>query len=186
MALVPFADIDRLPPKARDYWDRLAVKLNIFRMLANADTLMEPALRFGGAILSRQELGADLRELVILLVAALEGGEYEWNQHVPIGLACGCTQAQIDALAARRFDDPAFSAKEKALVAFAAEVIEKVKSSEETLAEAQKHFSPKEIVEIILTCGFYMTMARLTETTRTDIDPAAGTKVTDSLNRRDQ
>jgi alkylhydroperoxidase family enzyme len=183
MALVPFADIDKLPPKAKDYWDRLAAKLNIFRMLANADTMMEPALRFGGAILSKQDLGADLRELVILLVAELEGGEYEWNQHVPIGLKCGCTQAQIDALAARRLDDPAFNAKEKALVAFAAEVIEKVKASEASLAEAQKHFSPKEIVEIILTCGFYMTMARLTETTRTDVDPPAGSVVVDSLRR---
>ena len=86
MALVPFADIDALPPKAKDYWDKLTAKLNIFRMLANADTMMEPALRFGGAILSKQQLGADLRELVILLVAELEGGEYEWNQHVPIGL----------------------------------------------------------------------------------------------------
>lgn len=183
MALVPFADIDALPPKARDYWDKLAAKLNIFRMLANADTMMEPALRFGGAILSKQDLGADLRELVILLVAELEGGEYEWNQHVPIGLRCGCTQAQIDALKARRLDDSAFNAREKALVAFAAEVIEKVKASEESLAEAQKHFSPKEIVEIILTCGFYMTMARLTETTRTDIDPPAGSVVVDSLKR---
>lgn len=185
MALVPFADIDALPPKAKEYWDKLAVKLNIFRMLANADTLMEPALRFGGSILARQQLGADLRELVILLVAELEGGEYEWVQHVPIGLDAGCTQAQIDAINARRLDDPAFSAKEKALLAFAAEVIEKVKSSEETLAEAQKHFSSKEIVEIILTCGFYMTMARLTETTRTDIDsPAGGRVITESLNAR--
>lgn len=48
---------------------------------------------------------------------------------------------------------------------------------------SSKHFSPKEIVEIILTCGFYMTMARLTETTRTDIDPPAGSAVVDSLNR---
>jgi hypothetical protein len=108
MALVPFADIDALPPKAKDYWDKLTAKLNIFRMLANADTMMEPALRFGGAILSKQQLGADLRELVILLVAELEGGEYEWNQHVPIGLRCGNTQAQIDALAVRRFGQRGF------------------------------------------------------------------------------
>jgi len=183
MALIPFADIDNLPPKAAEYWGKLAAKLNIFRMLANADTMMEPALRFGGAILSKQQLGADLRELVILLVAELEGGEYEWVQHVPIGLRCGCTQAQIDALKVRRLDDASFNAKEKALLAFAAEVIEKVKAGEDVTREAIKHFSPKEIVEIILTCGFYMTMARLTETTRTDIDPPAGSAVVDSLQR---
>ena len=59
MALVPFADIDALPPKAKDYWDKLAAKLNIFRMLANADTMMEPALRFGP--LSFPAAGAYLR-----------------------------------------------------------------------------------------------------------------------------
>ena len=183
MPLVPFADIDALPPKARETWDALAAKLNIFRMLANADTLMVPALRLGGAILSKQQLGADLRELVILLAAELEGGEYEWNQHVPIGLACGCTQAQIDAVKARRYDDPAFDAREQALMVFAAQVIEKVRADEDVTRRAMEHFSPKEIVEIILTCGFYMMMARLTETTRTDIDPPAGSVVVDSLRR---
>lgn len=183
MALIPFADIDALPPKAKEYWDGLAVKLNIFRMLANADTLMAPALRFGGAILSKQQLGADLRELVILLAAELEGGEYEWNQHVPIALGCGCTQGQIDAVKARRYDDAAFDAREQALMVFAAQVIEKVRADEDVTRRAAEHFSPKEIVEIILTCGFYMTMARLTETTRTDVDPPAGSIVVDSLKR---
>lgn len=183
MPLVPFADIDALPPKAKETWDGLAAKLNIFRMMANADTLMGPALRFGGAILSKQELGADLRELVILLAAELEGGEYEWNQHVPIGLACGCTQGQIDAVKARRYDDPAFNAREQALMVFSAQVIEKVRADEDVVRRAMEHFSPKEIVEIILTCGFYMTMARLTETTRTDIDPPAGGRIVEALNR---
>ena len=89
-----------------------------------------------------------------------------------------------EALNAAELDVAAVVAKEKALVAFAREVIEDVKASEASLAEAQKHFSPKEIVEIILTCGFYMTMARLTETTRTDIDPPAGGRIVESLNRQ--
>ena len=32
-------------------------------------------------------------------------------------------------------------------------------------------------MEIILTCGFYMTMARLTETTRVDVDAPPGVAV---------
>ena len=46
-----------------------------------------------------------------------------------------------------------------------------------------KFLSAREIVELILTIGFYMTMARVTETTRTDLDPPAGTKVVDALRR---
>jgi hypothetical protein len=43
--------------------------------------------------------------------------------------------------------------------------------------------SPREIVELILAIGFYMTVARLLETTSVDLDPPAGTRVVDSLRR---
>ncbi len=46
-----------------------------------------------------------------------------------------------------------------------------------------RSLSAREIVEIIFAIGFYMMMARLTETTRTDLDPLAGTKVVDALKR---
>jgi alkylhydroperoxidase family enzyme len=182
--LIPYPDFDQLPPKARDYWDnKVNAKLNILRMLANADTLMEPALRYGSSILSKQALAADLRELVILLAAKLEGGEYEWNQHVPIGLDCGCSQAKIDAISAMKLDDGVFSAAESALLAFAAQVTEKVKADEEVVLAAAKHFSPKELVETVLTCGFYMTMARITETFRVEDDVPAGLSVLPSMKR---
>ena len=53
------------------------------------------------------------------------------------------------------------------------------------LIDGLREYTPREIVETILTCGFYMTMARLTETTRTDIDPPAGTRVVDALKRQE-
>lgn len=181
MALIPFADIEALPESAREAFENLPRKLNIFRMWANASSLFKPGLRFGGAILSKQKLGADLRELVILLVARIEGGTYEWVQHVPIALGVGCKQAQIDALEKGALDDAAFSEQEKTLLRFADDVIRNVKASEANVEAAKKFFSPQEIVEIILTCGFYMTMARLTETTRTDIDAPGGMAVVEEL-----
>lgn len=183
MALLPFANTDALPEKAKEAFDRLPRKLNIFRMWANAPECFVSGLRFGGSILVRQKLDAALRELVILLVARLEGGTYEWVQHVPIAEDVGCRKDQIAALEHGRFDDPAFDAREKALLRFAREVIRDVKASEEAVRAMQQHFSPQEIVEAILTCGFYMTMARLTETTRTDIDAPGGMAVLNELGR---
>ena len=177
MPLIPFADTDALPEKAKEAYDRLPRKLNIFRMWANAPDCFVSGMRFGGNILSRQKLNAALRELVILLVARLEGGVYEWVQHVPIGLQAGCTKAQIAALEAGKFEDAAFDAREKTLLQFSREVIRDVKASEASVKAMQAHFSPQEIVEVILTCGFYMTMARMTETTRTDVDPPPGVEI---------
>lgn len=177
MPLIPYADTAALPDDAREAFDALPRKLNIFRMWANAETCFRPGLSFGGAILSKQKLGADLRELIILFVARLEGGIYEWVQHVPIGERAGCTKAQIAALEALRPEDAAFDARAKAMLKLVREVVRDVKASEAAVAAATAHFGPQEIVEIILTAGFYMTMARMTETTRVDIDAPPGVEV---------
>jgi len=183
MPLIPFADTAKLPEKAKEAYDRLPRKLNIFRMWANAPEMFVSGMRFGGNILARQKLNAALRELVILLVARLEGGTYEWVQHVPIAEGVGCRKDQIAALEKGDIDDPAFNEKEKVLLYFSREVIRDVKASEEAVHAMERHFSAQEIVEVILTCGFYMTMARLTETTRTDIDAPGGMAVVNELGR---
>ncbi|MEV6157356.1 carboxymuconolactone decarboxylase family protein [Nonomuraea sp. NPDC052129] len=168
----------------------LPVKLNIFRMLAHAESCVLPQVRLGTAILSSLDLGHRRRELLILLVARIEGGTYEWRQHVPIALGVGVPQAQIDAieqanLADNAFDDEAFDNAERALLAFGKQVIEAVRVEDSVFTEVRRHFSEREIVEAILAIGFYMTMARLTEVTETDLDPASGMTVFDSLQPRD-
>ena len=177
MPLIPYADTAALPDEARQAFDGLPRKLNIFRMWANAATCFRPGLSFGTAILSKQKLAPDLRELIILGVARLEGGIYEWVQHVPIGERAGCTKAQIAALEALRFDDAAFDARAKAMLRLVREVVRDVKASEAAVEAASAQFSPQEIVEIILTAGFYMTMARMTETARVVVDGPNGVVV---------
>jgi alkylhydroperoxidase family enzyme len=183
MPLIPYADIAALPEDVRERFEKLPRKLNIFRMWANAATCFVPGMRFGGAILSKQKLDQALRELIILWVARLEGGTYEWVQHVPIGEAAGCRKDQIKALEDARIDGAEFDAKEKALLQFSREVVRDVRAGEAAVAEMKKHFSAQEIVEAILTCGFYMTMARMTETTRVDVDAPAGSALIDELKR---
>ena len=184
MARLPLIDPERTTGDIRASFDRMPVKLNIFRMMAHAETNMIPAMRFANSILHKQKLSAVNRELLILQVARIEGGEYEWRQHVPIALGVGVTQPQIDAL--ERGDDAAavFSAAECALLAFSREVVENVRVPEAVFAGARKHFSDQEIVESIFTIGCYMMMARLTEATETDLDAAAGMRLFDSGKKR--
>jgi len=155
----------------------MPIKLNIFRMMAHAEANMIPAMRLGNSILHRQKLSAVNRELLILQAAQIEGGAYEWRQHVPIALGVGVTQAQIDALALGDYAHGAFGAAERALLSFGREVIENVRVPGEVFAPMRVHFSDQEIVESIVAIGFYMMMARLTEATETDLDPSAGMTV---------
>lgn len=177
---LPLIDPETTTGDVRASFDRMPVKLNIFRMMAHAEANMIPAMRLGHSILHRQKLSAVHRELLILQVAQLENGAYEWRQHVPIALGVGVTQRQIDGLERVAYDDETFSEAERALLGFGREVVENVRVTGPVFATMQKHFSDQEIVEAILAIGFYMTMARLTEATETDLDPAAGMQVYDS------
>ena len=179
MARLSLIDPEATSGDVRAAFDRMPIKLNVFKMLAHAETSFIPAMRFANAILHKQKLEHVNRELLILQVAQREQAAYEWRQHVPIALGVGCTQAQVDAVEHGDYDTAAFSDAERALLKFGREVVENVRVAEATFAGMRRHFSDQEIVESIVALGFYMMMARVTEATETDLDPAAGMKVFD-------
>ena len=74
-----------------------------------------------------------------------------------------------------------FSPVETLVLRFTTEVVEGVKASQGTFTEMRQRFSPQEIVELLLAIGFYMTVARVTETTETDLDGPVGTVVVDAV-----
>jgi alkylhydroperoxidase family enzyme len=86
VARLPLIDPQATSGDIRASFDRMPVQLNIFRMMAHAEANMIPAMRFANSILHKQKLSHVNRELLILEVARIEGGEYEWRQHVPIAL----------------------------------------------------------------------------------------------------
>jgi alkylhydroperoxidase family enzyme len=184
MARLPLIDPAATSGDVRASFDRMPVVLNIFRMMAHAEANFIPAMRFANSILHKQKLSHVNRELLILQVAHIEGGEYEWRQHVPIALGLGVTQPQIDALERGDYSAAVFNDAERALLAFSREVVENVRVPEAVFAGMRRHFSDQEIVESIFTTGCYMMMARLTEATETDLDPAAGMAVFDSGKKR--
>jgi hypothetical protein len=58
-----------------------------------------------------------------------------------------------------------------------------VRVSDATFERMAREFPPREIVELILTVGYYMLIARLLETTGVDLEPDAGTKLIDAMKR---
>jgi alkylhydroperoxidase family enzyme len=181
MARLPYVDPATAPEPVRELLERLPVKLNVFRMMAHAETDFRPLVSLGSAILGRQKLSAKLRELAILRVAALSSARYEWVQHVPIAQATGASAAQTAALERGDVAADVFDPLERAVLRFTTEVVRDVRASEATFAELAAHLSAQEIVELILTVGYYMMIARLLETTAVDLDPPAGTKVVDAI-----
>jgi alkylhydroperoxidase family enzyme len=174
MARLPYVDPAAAPDGVRSTLEALPAQLNIFRMMAHAQTNLRPLLRLGTSILTQQKLDARLRELAILRVAGLSHAEYEWVQHVPIAKATGATDAQIEALARDDIGAGCFDETDRLLLQFTTEVVRDVRASEATFGEVARRLTPREIVELILAIGFYMTMARLMETTAIDVEAPAG------------
>ena len=184
MARIPYPDLAKASPEVRDMLGRLPAPANIFNMMAHAETCLKPVMKLGGTLLGKLKLDARLRELCLLHAVKLEGGDYEWLQHVPIAIDLGATQAQVDALA--KGDDAAacFSASEKAALRFTREVVVDARASEAALAEVRRHLSEREIVELILMTGFYITLARLTETLGVENDPPMGSALIRAIEKR--
>lgn len=149
----------------------------LFRVLAHAPTNIVPLLRLGRSILAEQRLGARHRELLILLAMRLEGGGYEWPQHVEIARGVGATQAEIDALDMLRIDESCFDPADRALLAFGRAVVREVRVPDHVFAEARAYFEPRDLVEAILAIGYYMTLARITEAFQVEPDPVNGMAV---------
>lgn len=181
MARLPYVDPATAPDEVRDILARLPVQLNVFRMMAHADTCFRPLLQLGTAILGRQALDPKVRELLILLVGRRSPAPYEWTQHVPIAKAIGATDDQIAALERGALDAACFDARERAALAAGAELLVGPRCSDAVFATLQRHFPSREIVELLLTVGYYMMLARLLESTAVDLDPPAGSALADAV-----
>ncbi len=184
MARIPYPDLAKASPEVRDMLGRLPAPANIFNMMAHAETCLKPVMKLGGALLGKLQLDPKLRELCLLHAVKLEGGEYEWLQHVPIALDLGATQAQIDALT--RGDDRAacFDPRETAALVLTREAVVNVRASEAAVTEARRHLPEREIVELILMSGFYIMLARLTETLGIENDPPMGSALVRGIQER--
>ena len=184
MPRIPYPDLDKATPEVREMLGRLPAPANIFNMMAHAQTCLKPVMKLGGTLLGKLELDPRLRELCLLRAVRLEGGDYEWVQHVPIARDVGATEAQIAALENDDDEAACFDAREKAALRFTREVVVDVRASEATVAEVRKHLSDRELVELILMAGFYIMLARLTETLGIETEAPMGSALVRNIEKR--
>jgi alkylhydroperoxidase family enzyme len=100
-----------------------------------------------------------LRELVILRTAQLVRSRYEWAHHVPMALAAGVSERQLDELE-RWQESDAFDERERAALQLAEES-HALAVDDETLAELRRVLDDAETIEIVLLAAFYEAVARL-------------------------
>ena len=167
MPRIPYPDMDAQPELVRQ---RLAaVPLNVVRICAHASLpLFDAQGRMGAAVADPQVLDPRLREAVILRVAHLSNSPYELHHHVSLGRAAGLTQGELDALASGDYAalDPLLSTAGR----FTEEVVTQISPSDETLRALRALVPDRIVVNIVLTIGCYMSIARLIAVTGIELD----------------
>ena len=164
MARLPYADLsapDAAPLVERIVAERGSV-LHLYQMLLHSPPLAEGWLGFMTAVRQKCALDGALRELIIMRVAVLNGAQYEADQHAPIALKEGMTQAQLDALGDWR-SSRLFGDAERAVLALTDAMTREVQVPEATLAEVRRHLDDRGVVEAVATVASYNMVSRFLE-----------------------
>ncbi|MEO7152922.1 MAG: carboxymuconolactone decarboxylase family protein [Burkholderiaceae bacterium] len=174
MASLPYADLshsDVQPLVQRIVAERGHV-LHLYQMLLHSPSLAEGWLGFLTAVRQRLDLPGDLRELVIMRVAALNGAPYEADQHAPIALKEGVTQAQLDALAHDDIAADCFGPLQRAVLALTDTMTRQVQVPAPVLDAVRAHLGDRELVELVATIAAYNMVSRFLEALHIHSDDA--------------
>ncbi|WP_328603864.1 hypothetical protein OG943_27750 [Amycolatopsis sp. NBC_00345] len=133
----------------------------MFRMLSHSVTTVRPLLGLAQALYTTLELPVRTRELAILTLADLVSSEFVWTQHVPISQAADVGDDIRRLIRDRDYRNAALSAADSAVIRFVAEVVTRPDVPDALFAEARKHLSDREIVELLHVIGYYWTFGRV-------------------------
>jgi AhpD family alkylhydroperoxidase len=132
------------------------------RLLLHSPPVAEGWNALLGALRSGTTLPGDVRELVVLRIAVLNGAAFEWAAHEPIGRRAGLTDAQLGALQA---DDaqqrPVWSPLQAAVLAWTDAATRSVAVPDEVFTAAREHLDDRGLVELAVLAGGYAMVSRV-------------------------
>lgn len=177
MARIPYYDLSKASPELADAMkDRRP--LNIYRMIAHGGPAALSFLALGRSILTATEIDPGLRELVILRVGALCGSTYEVLQHRKVASRDGVPTEKIEAVVAdpgKEVRAELFNDVERAVLRFTESVVRDVRAPEPLFREVAAVLPHRQLVELLMTIGFYMLASRISENLEIDLEePSPG------------
>ena len=133
--------------------------LNVSRMVAGTDDMMLGVVAMVSAVFKAKHIPVQARELIILRSAMLLDCPYEWQQNAQIAKNAGCTQEQIEAVAA---EGPVTSLGEELNLILAAtdELTKSATLTDATLQHLLDRYQPTVTRKIILTISWFNLLTR--------------------------
>jgi alkylhydroperoxidase family enzyme len=136
-------------------------------MLAHSPPVAQGFARLGGALLQDGTLDPRLREAAILRVGNLARAGYEVEKHTVIARALGLDDGEIAALKVGA-DRAALDDACRAVLELSDELFEGIRASDTALDTVRQHLDDRQLVELVVTIGFYGLVCRVLETLGVD------------------
>ncbi|NYT84264.1 carboxymuconolactone decarboxylase family protein [Pollutimonas harenae] len=164
MARLPYADLTH--PEVSPLVEQIVAErgsvLHLYQMLLQSPPVARGWLNHLTGIRHHNSLNGALREMVIMRIAHLNGAPYEADQHAPIALKEGMTQAQLDALPQWQGSD-LFSEQERAVLAYTDSMTREVQVPDAVFDAVRPFFEPRQLVELTATVATYNMVSRFLE-----------------------
>jgi 4-carboxymuconolactone decarboxylase len=148
--------------------------LRLFRTLAVHDELASRMRPIGSGILGHGRIEPREREIVIHRTCARASAEYEWGVHVlAFGKPLGLSDEQIAATVHGSAEDPAWSERDAVLVRLADELHDTSTVSDAVWAKLAERFSEDQLLELIITAGWYRLLSYVINAAGVEHEPWA-------------
>jgi len=134
----------------------------LYQVLLNSPALAHGWEQMLSAIRNHNSIPADLRELVILRVAVLNGAPYEFDAHAPIARAAGVSE---EAVAASRLTplaaDGALDSRQRLVLELADTMTRDLVVPEALYERVRREFGVQQQLDLVATIAAYNMVSRL-------------------------
>jgi alkylhydroperoxidase family enzyme len=172
MSRLPLIERTDLAPREQYIFDRLERERpiptpHVFKVLANAPNLLDKFLSMASELRDGTSLDPRVRELAILMTARTLRAQYEFDKHWNLALCVGVSRKKLEPL--RDFDSEfdfssgGYRDIERAALRLAHDVTASVRVSDAVWNDAARFYSPRRLMELLLTIGWYNLVARVME-----------------------
>jgi 4-carboxymuconolactone decarboxylase len=131
-----------------------------FGPMLRSPAIGSPLQALGAAVRYSSSLAPDVRELAILTVATVCRSAFEWESHLPLAVEAGLDESKLANLwhgNASDFEDPLHVIVEAAV----RQLVGSCTLDEDTYGRLAESLVPSQMVDLVVTVGYYFTLAAL-------------------------
>jgi len=132
----------------------------LYQALLNSEPIAVGWERMLTAVRHNTSIPADLRELIILRVAILNGASFEFDAHIPHAELAGVSAAKIQATREPKLS-PAFEPLERLVLDLTDAMTREIVVPAALMSRLNDHFDAKGLVELVATVAAYNMVSRL-------------------------